>query len=71
MFDANTLLASLVWGSVGMGLIIYAKKQTSLVHLVGGIVMLAISYLASTALTMSVLSIGLITVMYWLRRRGF
>ena len=71
MFSANTLFASLIWGSIGVGLIVYGKKQASVVHFAGGVLMVAVSYLAGTALAMSVISIGLIAAMYWLRRSGF
>ncbi len=69
MFNANTLFASLIWGSVGVGLIIYGKKQASIVSFIGGVVMLAASYLASTALGMSVVCVGVIGVMYGVKGR--
>ncbi len=69
MFNANTLFASLIWGSVGVGLIIYGKKQASIASFIGGVVMLAASYLATTAWGMSVICVGVIAVMYWVKGR--
>ena len=71
MFSANFLFASLIWGSVGLGYFIYGKKQGSWVPMVGGIVMIAASYVAPSALIMSLISIGIIALVYCLLREGY
>ena len=71
MLDVNWLFASLVWGSVGMGYFIYGKKQQSIVPLIGGVIMVAISYFADSALTMSAYCVGLMAIVYLLLRRGY
>jgi hypothetical protein len=71
MFTANFLFASLVWGSIGVGYFIYGKKQQSLTPMVGGILMVAVSYLVGSALLMSLICILVIVGVYWLVRRGY
>jgi hypothetical protein len=39
MFSAGFLLASLLWGSIGVGYFVYGKKQQSLSPMVKGILM--------------------------------
>lgn len=70
LFNSSFLFASLLWGSVGFGYFIYGKKQGALPALVGGIVMMAGSYLVSSWLWMSLLSIAIMIAVYWLIKRG-
>ena len=65
MGNTSSLLASLIWGSIGMGFAIYGKKQKALAPLVGGILLMGISYLISSALTMSLAGIGLVAGILW------
>lgn len=69
--DPNYLFASLIWGSIGIGYFIYGKKQQSLPPLIGGIVMIATSYFADTALTMSLICLGLLAAIHLLLKRGW
>ena len=69
--DAHYLFASLIWGSVGVGLWIYAKKQSSFIAFFGGILILAVSYLVSSALLMSAICGGILALMYWMYRQGY
>lgn len=66
--NTNFLLASLVWGSVGVGYFIYGKKQQEVAPLVGGLIMIAISYLVGSALLMSLISIGIMVAVYYIVR---
>ena len=70
LLDAKFLFASLIWGSIGVGYFIYGKRQQEIVPLVGGLVMIAVSYLVSSALLMSLISIALIATVHFLLRRG-
>lgn len=65
MLNSSVLFASLIWGSIGLGFVIYGKKQKSLVPWVGGLLLMGISYLISSALVMSVLGILLVAGMVW------
>ena len=71
MFNARFIFASLLWGSIGFGYFIYGKKQSSWVPMVGGIVMIAASYFAGTALVMSVISIAIIGAVWFLLKEGY
>jgi hypothetical protein len=71
MFNAAFLFASLIWGSVGFGYFIYGKKSGSWVPMVGGIVMIAVSYVAPSPLIMTLISVGVIGAVYWLLREGY
>jgi hypothetical protein len=67
--DAGTLIASLIWGSVGSGFAIYGWKQKRPVPLFGGIALVGVSYFIGSALAMSVVSLLLIAAIIWLRDR--
>lgn len=71
MFDTNTLLASLVWGMVGAGCIVYGKKQGAAIPLTVGFALLAVSYFIPSPLWMSLVSAALLSAMYGLIRRGY
>lgn len=71
LFDTNFLLASLLWGSIGVGYFIYGKKQGAMMPMIGGMVMIAVSYVVSSWLLMSLLSIGIIFAIHWLMKRGY
>ncbi len=68
--DASTLIASLIWGAVGMVYFIYGKKRQEWVPLLGGLAIVVVSYFAAeSAVLMSVISIGLMAAIYFLRGR--
>jgi hypothetical protein len=69
MFDSSTLIASLIWGSVGLGFAIYGKKQQDAPPLFGGIALIAVSYFIGSALLMSLAAAGIIAAIFWLRGR--
>jgi len=62
-------MASLLWGSIGVGMFIYGKKQQSAPALIGGVVMIAVSYLVPDPIWMSVSSVAIIAGVYiWSRQ---
>ena len=69
--STNFLFASLVWGSVGVGYFIYGKKQSSWPPMVGGVLMIALSYFIGSALLMSLICIGLVVGVYLLVKQGY
>ena len=69
--SSSFLIASLIWGSVGVGIFIYGKKQRLMIPLFGGIALIAISYLIASALYMSLASIGIIALIWFLHRQGY
>jgi len=71
LFHTDFLLSSLIWGSVGVGCVIYGKKQTEAVPLIGGLALVAVSYLVPSAVWMSLVSLLLIGGMYAAKKQGF
>jgi hypothetical protein len=66
--DEGYLIASMLWSAVGGGFWIYGKKQRSAPALYGGIVMIAVSWLITSALWMSLSCIGIMAgIYYWAR----
>ena len=69
--SAHFLVASLIWGSVGVGFFIYGKKQQSLVPLFGGLLLIGVSYFIESALYMSLAAIAILAGIWWLKKRGY
>ena len=69
--DPTFLFASLIWGSVASGYVIYGMKQRSVVPFVAGVLMTVASFFASSALIMSLISIGLMVAAYWVGKNYF
>ncbi len=64
----GNLFASLIWGTIGIGYSIYGKKQRFAPAWVGGIALIAISYVIRDPLWMSLAGVGIIAgVWYWSR----
>jgi hypothetical protein len=69
--DTGSLFASIIWGGLGFGFFIYGKKQQSPPALIGGIALMAITYLISdSALWMSLAAIGILAGIYFWSRQG-
>ena len=71
LLDANYLFASLIWGSIGVGYFIYGKKQQAILPMLGGVVMILVSYFVVSAFFMSLTSIGLMIGIYLLMKQGY
>ena len=64
------LIASLVWGSIGLGFVVYGKRHSAVVPLVGGIALIAISYFVGSVLVMSIIGVALVAAMIRFRNVG-
>ncbi len=70
--NVNSLFASLIWSSVGFGLLIYGKKQTALLPFLGGLLMIVLSYfIASSPLVLSLASLAILGGLYVLHKMGY
>ena len=69
--DPTWLFLSLFSSGVGFVLLVYGKKQQSFSAMVGGILMIGVSYFIGSALVMSLVSLAIIGTVYWLTRRGY
>jgi hypothetical protein len=67
--SSGFIIASLIWGSIGMGFAIYGKKQRATAPLLGGVLLMGISYLIGSALTMSLVGLVLVAGIVWVGRR--
>ena len=54
-----------------MGYFIYGKRQSSLIPMIGGVLLIAVSFFVGSALIMSAVCIGLVIAMYLLRKGGY
>ena len=69
--DPKFLFASLFWSSVGVGYFIYGKKQETIMPVIGGILMIAVSCVVGSVVLMSLICVGLIVGVHLLIKRGF
>jgi hypothetical protein len=68
MGSSSYMIAALIWGSIGMGFAIYGKRQKATAPLLGGILLMGISYLISSALFMSLAGVALVAGIWWVGR---
>ena len=69
-FNENFLFASLFWGTIAGGYLIYGWKQKALMPFLSGLAMTAASILIGSAAQMSLACVGIIVAVYWLVRSG-
>jgi hypothetical protein len=69
-FDESFLWASLFWGSLGTAYFVYGKRARSFPALAGGMVMVAASIFVTRWWQMSLIGIGLMAAVYYLRDWG-
>lgn len=67
--NANDLWASVLWGGIGGGYLIYGWRQRSAIPLAGGAAMTLACFLP--ALPMTLISIAAMAAVYWLMKRGY
>ena len=70
MFNEHYLWASLIWGSVASGYIIYGWKLTSGIPLAAGAAMMMVSIFVSSWFWMSLVSVALMFGAWQLLKRG-
>jgi hypothetical protein len=69
-FSTGYLIASLLWGSIGAGFIIYGKKQQSAPAWIGGLVLVGMTYFVREVLWMSLAAVGIIAgIWFWSSRQ--
>ena len=70
LLNASFLFASLIWGSVAGGYLIYARKQRAIPPFLGGVAMMAVSFLVTSWFWMSVACLALMVGVYQWMKRG-
>jgi hypothetical protein len=68
--NEHFLWASMFWSAIASGYWIYGWRQKSWIPLAGGAAMMAASFFLP-ALTMSLASIVIIVIVYWLIKKGY
>jgi hypothetical protein len=71
LLNEHYLLASVIWGTIAGGYLIYGWRQRALMPFIGGLVMTAASFFIVSALLMSLACIALMVIIYWLARQGY
>jgi hypothetical protein len=69
-FDANSLLLSLLFSSVGFVFFAYGKKQSRLPHMVAGVTLMIYPYFVSNLIAMSVVGVVVIALLWLAVRLG-
>jgi uncharacterized protein (DUF983 family) len=62
--NGNSLLASVLVGSIGMGLFVYGKRQRRAPHLAIGIVLMVFPYLISSVALMFAIAAALVGLLW-------
>ena len=62
--NGNSLLASVLVGSIGMGLFMYGKRQRRSPHLAIGIVLMVFPYLVPSVALMFVIAAALVGLLW-------
>ena len=70
MFDSNTLIASLIWGSIGAGFAVYGKKQQRFPQMLIGVGMMVFPYFVPTVPWMLGVSAALVVALVLMVRFG-
>jgi len=65
--DTATLLWGTLFGSIGLGFLIYGKKQKKVVPLVTGLALIGFPYVVTTTVAMVGIGAALMAVPYFVR----
>ena len=65
--DNSSLLWGLLFGSIGMGFLIYGRKQRAVVPLICGLALIMFPYFLSNTILLIAVGIVLIAIPYFVR----
>jgi hypothetical protein len=65
--DTSSLLWGLLFGSIGLGFLVYGRKQKKVVPLVCGIALMIFPYFVSNTILLVALGVVLISIPYFVR----
>jgi predicted membrane protein len=65
--DTSSLLWGLLFGSIGLGFLIYGRKQRAVVPLVCGLALMIFPYFVSNTILLITIGIVLIVIPYFVR----
>ncbi len=67
MDSTATLLLGVLFGAVGMGYLVYARRQRKGVALVSGVGLCVLPYVIPTAILLALAGLVLIVLPFWIR----
>lgn len=70
-FSFSSLVGSLIVSGVGFVFFKYGRKKMNPIFLIFGIIMMIYPYFITDFLWMVGIAIGLSSILYWLRKRGY
>jgi hypothetical protein len=65
--DTSSLLWGLLFGSIGLGFLVYGRKQKKVVPLVCGVALMILPYFVSNTILLVALGVVLISIPYFVR----
>jgi hypothetical protein len=68
-WSQSYLWASMFWGAIGSGYLIYGWKQRSMIPFIGGLIMSAACFIP--ALPMTLACVIVMFAVWWLLRQGY
>jgi hypothetical protein len=68
--DANALLLSLLFSSVGFVLFVYGKKQSRIPHMTGGVLLMVYPYFVSNLIAMAAVGVAILGLVWLAVRLG-
>ena len=71
LLNEHYLWASLIWGAIACGYLIYGWRQRALLPFLGGLAMTAAAFFIVSALWMSLACVALMFIVHWLVKQGY
>jgi hypothetical protein len=65
--NTSSLLWGVLFGSIGLGFLIYGRKQRAVVPLVCGLALMVFPYFISNTVLLVVIGVALMSIPYFLR----
>jgi hypothetical protein len=65
--NASSLFWGLIFGSFGLGFVMYGKKQKAVVPLVCGLVLMVFPYFISNTILLVAIGVALMAIPFWVR----
>jgi hypothetical protein len=69
VLDEHFLFASMIWSAVAGGYLLYARRQREIPPFIGGVAMMAVSFLVASWFWMSLICIALMFGIYFQMKR--
>ena len=70
LLDEHFMFASMIWGAVAGGYLLYARRQRKIPPFIGGVAMMVVSFMVTSWFWMSLLCIALMFGVYYQMKQG-